>query len=306
MIKEMHLPLSKPNAFALLASCDGLLLFQDRYRPSQLYVCNPLTGDFAHLPHVSCSKYGGWALIPDASGTNVYKVLGINCSVLLETLIFGDKTVLTPDDWKLCSFAKKDYDSTPFRLLSEPLVVGKTVYWLTTGLYQVHNQNQDCFCIYALDFDKGTFVRNKLSPQLAKPRDYNDFSKCRGPHLLSVLKGGSLCLTLVSRCVLKMFVLNRSIWKLSHTVFLQTIFNRPAFLESFWSDNICLVSMRCVDISNLPDLVKVLIHHEDQLALFDLKTQELREIGILSKDQKLDRSYFHHSNSLLSCAWTSN
>ncbi|KAF9602107.1 hypothetical protein IFM89_024874, partial [Coptis chinensis] len=74
----------------------------------------------------------------------------------------------------------------------------------------------------------------------------------------------------------------------------------PPPFSSFVSGDICLVADK--GSSDMSDLIKVLVHCGDELLLYDLKTQELRQIGYLSKDEKLTRSYFFHSQTLASCS----
>ncbi|PIA64381.1 hypothetical protein AQUCO_00100098v1 [Aquilegia coerulea] len=126
--------------------------------------------------------------------------------------------------------------------------------------------------------------------------------KSNGLHLLSEVNG-SLYLTTVSIFELEMFVLQdrlNSVWTKSHAISLLSLSNQPTFTNSFLIDYICLVPMRGVVPSNLEDLVKVFIHHKDQLLLYDLKRHECTEIGFLKKDQKLCRPYVFHSDSLVS------
>ncbi|KAL5708956.1 hypothetical protein ACHQM5_019697 [Ranunculus cassubicifolius] len=87
----------------------------------------------------------------------------------------------------------------------------------------------------------------------------------------------------------------------SHTISLQSLPNRPAYLGSFLLDNICLVFVRGVEGNNLLESLKFLIHDEDELMLFDLKTQKIRHIGFLSKDLKLCTPYFIYSSTLVGC-----
>ncbi|KAF9603945.1 hypothetical protein IFM89_039165 [Coptis chinensis] len=98
-----------------------------------------------------------------------------------------------------------------------------------------------------------------------------------------------------------MFVLEditRCAWTKSHTIPLHSLRNLPAF-GSFLSGDICFVSKTGIEDSNLLDPVKVLLHYEDVVWFYDVKSQELRRIGNLSKGRKLSKLCFFHSNSLL-------
>ncbi|KAF9621665.1 hypothetical protein IFM89_025576 [Coptis chinensis] len=290
----------KEAVLCLKASCDGLLLFQNKYNPRFLYISNPITSHFQALP--PCGSCTDWALFPDHHSASVgkYKVFGILDRTLFRTLTVrtGDCGKKTTPRWMLWG---KDCDDF-FKVSSQIVLVQNHLCWLTherdTDNSTLFLSRKDCCCLYMFDIKtrkrpaRKQVPRHLLQPR-RRPRTLNN--------LLSVLNDGSLCLTIVSPHQLQMFVLHdtlTNIWTRSHCISLQSLRNHPP-LTSFLSDNTCLVAMRGVDSTNLSNLVKVVIHLDDELMLFDLGTHELRQIGCLSKDRKLIRPYYFHSNTLV-------
>ncbi|KAF5180048.1 hypothetical protein FRX31_030365 [Thalictrum thalictroides] len=312
--KELQFPLYDHNqrdsklVLCLQSSCEGLLLFQDKYNPKQLYISNPVTSMFKPLPpliQVKC-QCCFWALVRDTR-LNKYKVFGVKSQRTFVVLTLEEDATLS-SHWKICHLRENDHQR--FSMLSQFLLFqNEELLWLTTDKYgEPAPDALNCYCIHSINIETLIFSKINIPPYVLKV-PLNEFSsvdlylKCKGArHLLSELNGSSLCLTTVSESKLEMFVLEdrlKCVWTKSHVIHLKSLLNRHYSLKTFFVD-ICLVTMRDVDKSNLLDLVKVLIHHEDQLLLYDLKSQECRKIGFLEKDQKLCRHYLFHSNSLVS------
>ncbi|KAF9616535.1 hypothetical protein IFM89_029996 [Coptis chinensis] len=297
----------KEAVLCLKASCDGLLLFQNKYNPLLLYISNPITSHFQALPPTKdpCSN---WALFPDHHSASVgkYKVVAILGRSIFSTLTvrtgYCDAKATTHTyPWVVWG---KGCDSDDFFNVSSQIVqFQKHLFWLTTEKDNADNSPfltcEECYYLYMFDIKvRKPPARKQVPRHLVQP---SPFTPCNSPHLLSVLNGESLCLTIVSPHQLQMFVLHdtlTNVWTSSYCIRLQSLRNHPP-LTSFLSDNTCLVAMRGVDSTNLSNLVKVVIHLDDELWLYDLGTQEPRQIGRLSKDWKLTRPYFFHSNTLV-------
>ncbi|PIA64309.1 hypothetical protein AQUCO_00100056v1 [Aquilegia coerulea] len=296
-----------PKAICLKASCDGLLLFQNEYDCTQLYISNPATSLFKPLPPVDCHyiKPFVWALVHDTR-IDKYKIFGIRpqFGFFMLTLGLGENT---PSCWRFCPTGRYKKEYIFSNVFSQIILFQKNeLLWLTTDYLDGDDgyvTNQECYCIYSINVKTTMFSKIKIPLHVWKfEMDELDFRNCKGLHLLSEVKG-SLYLTTVSQFELQMLVLRdrvNSVWTKSHAISLHSLSNRPAFLNDFLLDNVCLVAMRDIDPSNLADLVKVVIHHKRQLLLYDLNRQECTEIGFLNKCQKLCRPYLFHSNSLVS------
>ncbi|KAF9621668.1 hypothetical protein IFM89_025579 [Coptis chinensis] len=87
-------------------------------------------------------------------------------------------------------------------------------------------------------------------------------------------------------------------WTSSHCIRFQSLQNHPP-VASFLANYTCLVPMRGVVSPNSSNVIKVVIHLDDELLFYDLSTHELRRIGRRSKDRKLTRPHFFHSNTLV-------
>ncbi|KAL5731913.1 hypothetical protein ACHQM5_004594 [Ranunculus cassubicifolius] len=132
-------------------------------------------------------------------------------------------------------------------------------------------------------------------------KDSVDSSIRKGMHLLTDLNG-YLCLTIVSDDQLHVLVLldkTGSRWSKTHVIHLPSLYNYPDIkLSSFIYDDICIIALKSDDVKdNILDIFKILIHHDDHVYYYDLKTEELTPIAQLSKDKKLCRSYMFHSNT---------
>ncbi|KAF5184218.1 hypothetical protein FRX31_026195, partial [Thalictrum thalictroides] len=223
-----------------------------------------------------------WALVRDTL-TNKYKLFGLPSRFSFVVLTLGDKT---PDQWSF-HFLENTKHIPTFDMFSQFFVSHENdLLWLTTD-YQGGDDtsitNQRCYCINSINVHTLMFNKIKIPLHVWKfcQREIHFLCKYSTLHLLSEVKG-SLCLTAVSEFELNMFVLQdrlNSVWTKSHTISL------PAFCNSFFLDDICLVPMTGVDPSNLVDLVKVVIHNENQLLLYDFNRQECTEIGFLKKGQ---------------------
>ncbi|KAF5208195.1 hypothetical protein FRX31_002218 [Thalictrum thalictroides] len=294
-------------ALSLQATCDGLLLFQDKYNPKQLYISNPVTCQFRPLTPIKhyCSF---WALVSDTTSIHKYKVFGVNSNLHYSVLTLGEATP-TPrwDSWTVSTPRKRANDY----VFSQLTLLGKKLHWLTTDEYAADNgflNSQECYCVYSVNIETLKFLRMRIPPKLMKPPCSEGIttSKGQGLHLLSEVNS-SLCLTFVTPLQLQMFLMkekkNSITWTKSLTVNLHSLSNQPSFFHSFLSDNTCLVPTRGVDHSDMLNLVKVYIHYGDKLFCYDLKTQDCTELGFLSNEQQLCKQYFFNSDSLVS--WTS-
>lgn len=304
--RELQFP---PNmALSVEASLDGLLLLQNKYNPRQLYISNPVTRAFAPLPPVD-ADCANWALVRDTK-LHKYKVFGLRCQTEFCILALDNQLI-----WKDIGVQKTaDSPVRPFRLLSHIFVAANNiVYWLSldvTGIRTGDTKWPGAYVIYFACLDIGKFGTIKVQQNLVRPfcrhpREMADFLGHRGRHLLSEVKG-SLCLTIVSTRHLEMFLLedrDNSVWTKSHRIDIQSLSKRPYFLGSFLLDDACLVAVTAPHSTDPLDLVKILVHHKqkDRLLLFHLKTQKLINLGFLSKDQQLCRSFTLHCNSLLTC-----
>ncbi|KAF9626531.1 hypothetical protein IFM89_034465 [Coptis chinensis] len=290
-------PAFEENVLCLQASCDGLLLFKNMYDPKQLYISNPVTAQFMALPPVKDSGCQ-WALVRDNS-IGRYKVFGVMAQYSFCVVTLGENGPPSFWDWH-CFRREKVWCSA---MLSQPILIKKELHWFSTDEDGEGPNLQPCYCICSVDIEKLCSRRTNVPLQLltASKRDIFEVCNCFAHHLLSEVNG-SLCLTFVSHHQLQMFILEdvtNCAWTKSITISLQSLYNLP--LGSFLTEDNCLVSMTGVNSSNLLDLVKVLIHFENELFLYDVKSQELKQIGRLSKKQKLSKLYFCHSNSLVSC-----
>ncbi|KAF9626532.1 hypothetical protein IFM89_034466 [Coptis chinensis] len=219
--------------------------------------------------------------------------------LLFKTFTLGENGPPSFWDWH-CFRREKVWCSA---MLSQPILIKKELHWFSTDEDGEGPNLQPCYCICSVDIEKLCSRRTNVPLQLltASKRDIFEVCNCFAHHLLSEVNG-SLCLTFVSHHQLQMFILEdvtNCAWTKSITISLQSLYNLP--LGSFLTEDNCLVSMTGVNSSNLLDLVKVLIHFENELFLYDVKSQELKQIGRLSKKQKLSKLYFCHSNSLVSC-----
>ncbi|KAL5719270.1 hypothetical protein ACHQM5_012073 [Ranunculus cassubicifolius] len=284
------------KVLALKASCDGLVLLQDKFNPTQLYISNPVTAKFEPLPvfHGHCSD---WALVRD-SRNQKYKVFAVLCDYLYTVVTLGEEI----PSWK--DYSSKRENTSCHNLLSNVLLMDKELHWMTAeveGEYSSLNTRVLCYFVFSIHVEEyGKFTRTKV-PLRVCIEELRGFEGCKGKHLLSDVNG-SLCLTFVSHNLLKIFVLedrDRGVWTKSHIVRIRSLSQRTMLFPTFLSNDICLVAMGGVDRSNLADLIKVLVHVGDKLFLYDLKTQENTLVGLLSKDRKLCRSYFFHLESLV-------
>ncbi|KAL5728813.1 hypothetical protein ACHQM5_001853 [Ranunculus cassubicifolius] len=312
-MNKLQLPYRKQNGTTLKAlvpkaSCDGLILFQDKYDPHLIYISNPVTNYFQPLPRAGKGivGIGEWGLA--RCKNHKFKVFAIYGQLRLGVLILNEKTP-TPASWKSMSFAAPNEMKLPFRVFSQLYLFQEEMHWLTMDVYSDNggiDRPDYCYCIYSVDVNEHSLKRTRIPPGLlnVKLTDKTNSSSCKPLHLLSEVQG-SLCVIFVYQYQLQMFVLeNRDecLWRKLHTIHLQSLNFSGPYLQptSFYSDQVCLVAVRGVDNSNLSDLIKVLIHDGDALCLFDSKNQETKLIGTLSKDHKLCTTYYLHSNSLVS------
>ncbi|KAL5729904.1 hypothetical protein ACHQM5_002792 [Ranunculus cassubicifolius] len=265
--------------------------FQDKYAPKQLYISNPVTAQFQPLP-LSTFSCSDWALAYDTR-IQKYKVFAIHCQVIYIHLTLGEETA----SWLW--YGETQENPTAEHLLSNVILIHKELHWLTID---EDSEHREFFFVYSVHVEEYNKFRKTRAPLARKPD--LDFKKRKGKHLLSDLNG-SLCLTYVSHNHLRMFVLedrDRCLWSNSYTVHLQSLSQHSLLFGTFLSDDICLVAVGGVGRSDLSDVIKVLVHVEDRLFLYDLKTQEKTFVGFMGKERKLSRDYFFHSESLISCS----
>ncbi|KAL5725928.1 hypothetical protein ACHQM5_009012 [Ranunculus cassubicifolius] len=298
-VKELHFP-SLPqsqteNVFSLKASCDGLLLFQNKYCHDRLYISNPLTASINPLPRLrKASK--SWVLARDNS-LNKYKAFNIHCDYVCRYITLEDSS----STWVGCCPGRKKYPRV--NVLSQPVVFQNQIHWLTADT-DVADQLIYYF-IYLLHVETIAFSKTKVPFEVLPLCDFKlqDFEMRQGQHLITEVEG-LLCLTFVTLSELQMFVLEdrvNCVWTKSHRIRLQSLMKPPP-LSSFLSDNTCLFAMKGFARENIDAHVKVLIHYDDHLLLYDFKTQETTPMGFLSKERKIGRSYFFHSHSLVTLA----
>ncbi|KAL5727227.1 hypothetical protein ACHQM5_000446 [Ranunculus cassubicifolius] len=287
-VMDINIPQNR-KVLTVKACCDGLVLFQDKYAPKQLYISNPVTAQFQPLP-LSTFSCSDWALAYD-SRIKKYKVFAIHCQVIYTHLTLGVETA----SWLW--YGETQENPTQEHLLSNVILIHKELHWLTID---EDSEHREFFFVYSVHVEEYNKFRKIRAPLARKPD--LDFKKRKGKHLLSDLNG-SLCLTYVSHNHLRMFVLedrDRCLWTNSYTVHLQSLSQHSLLFGTFLSDDICLVAVGGVGSSDLSDVIKVLVHVEDRLFLYDLKTQEKTFVGFMSKERKLSRDYFFHSESLIS------
>lgn len=283
----------KHKAFSLKASCDGLLVFQDKYYFRHFYVSNPATFRLEPLPvlSLSCSNL---ALVRVQNRYNVFAIQ----HDLFAVLPLWEK----PLCWQYHGPSQPSR-SPDQQVLSNLILVDKELHWLTTDLDLTLNKRQ-CYFIFSVHVEKHSFTKAKIPLQLCH-RQMSQLAICKGLHLLSELQG-SLCLTFLSHYQLQMFVLEdrvNSVWIKLRTVHLQSLSKQHQPFRTFLSQDMCFVSMKGVDRDNLDDLIQILVHQEDQLLLYDFRSQKSRLVGSLSKEQKLCRSCYFHFDTLIS--WSS-
>ncbi|KAL5717886.1 hypothetical protein ACHQM5_010842 [Ranunculus cassubicifolius] len=296
MHRKVDFHIGSDKVLALKASCDGLLLLQDQHCPKQLYISNPVTAQFEPLPLFD-TLCNDWALVCDTR-IQKYKVFAVRCKYLYTLLTLGERT----PSWQHYDNQVRKMRSG-FNLLSNVLLLNKELHWLTPeveGLYS-SSGTQLYYFIFSIHVEEyGKFTKTRVPLRLCRQELYA-LVKCEAKHLLSDVNG-SLCLTFVSHNLLKVFMLedrDGGIWTKSHVVRLQSLPKHSILFHTFMSEDLCLVAMGGVGRSNLADLIKVLVHVEDKLFWYDLKTQEKTLVGLLSKDHKLHRSYFFHLESLV-------
>ncbi|KAL5724053.1 hypothetical protein ACHQM5_007363 [Ranunculus cassubicifolius] len=293
--RKVDFQIGSDKVLSLKASCDGLLLLQDKHSPKQLYISNPITAQFEPLPLFSflCND---WALVRD-SRNQKYKVFALHCKHLFRVLTLGETT----PSWQ--RYHNEARHTSGHNILSNVVFINMELHWLTTeveGEYSSSN-TQLYYFIFSIHVEEyGKFTKTRVPLRVCRQELY-EFVKCKAKHLLSDVNG-SLCLTFVSHNLLKMFMLEDKvggIWTKSHVVRLQSLPKHSILFHTFMSEDLCLVAMGGVGRSNLADLIKVLVHVEDKLFWYDLKTHEKTLVGLLSKDRKLRRSYFFHLESLV-------
>ncbi|KAL5729925.1 hypothetical protein ACHQM5_002813 [Ranunculus cassubicifolius] len=290
-VMDLNFPQNR-KALTVKACCDGLVLFQDRYAPKQLYISNPVTAQFQPLP-LSTFICSDWALVYDTR-IQKYKVFAIHCRVIYTHLTLGEGS----PSWLW--YGESQEKPTATNLLSNVVLINKELHWLTIDEDSDHRL---FFFVYSIHVEEYNKFRKTRAP-LAKPPDpvRLDFMKRKGQHLLSDVNG-SLCFTYVTHNQLRMFVLedrDRSLWTNSYTVHLQSLSKHFSLFGTFLSDDMCLVAVGGAGRSDLSDVIKVLVHVEDTLFFYDLKSQEKTFVGFMSKERKLSRDYFFHSESLIS------
>ncbi|KAL5725908.1 hypothetical protein ACHQM5_008993 [Ranunculus cassubicifolius] len=297
--KELHFP-SFPqsqteNVFSLKASCDGLLLFQNKYYPKQLYISNPLTARFNPLPRVF-STCKDWVLVRDNS-LNKYKAFAVHSDFVCQYITLEDCS----STWKTCCPGRLKYPA--HNVLSQPVVFQNQIHWLTTDTDDT--DQLFCYFIYSVHVETVTFSKTKVPFDVLPLCEFklHDFEKRQGQHLITEVEG-LMCLTFVTPSELQMFVLEdrvNCLWTKSHRSRLQSLMKPPP-LSSFLSDDTCLFAMKGFARENIGAHVKVLVHYDDHLLLYDFKTQETTPMGFLSKERKIGKSYFFHSHSLVTLA----
>ncbi|KAF5190413.1 hypothetical protein FRX31_019999 [Thalictrum thalictroides] len=127
------------------------------------------------------------------------------------------------------------------------------------------------YYIFSIHTETGDFKRIKVPPYLANP------------DLLLRFKGHRECYHILSE------VKFNGAWSKTQNVCLKSLLiGEPStFLESFLSNEACIVPSRdFINSSNSLHLMTILIHHEDGLFLYDLKSQQWRKMAFLRKRGK--------------------
>ncbi|PIA59939.1 hypothetical protein AQUCO_00400661v1 [Aquilegia coerulea] len=251
------------------ASCNGLLLLLEPYR-RVLYICNPVTAHYSKLPTKIRPRYLEryyWTLFYDET-VGKYKTFGIiDKKCVMHTV--GEKAWSTLDSPYFC------------KLNTSMVSAEKELHWLGYGHRTKH-------WIFSVKLSTLEFSITKAPAHIFKRH-----------HLLSVVKG-SLCLTSISGNELEIFVLEdraNCIWTKYYSTDLQSLPNRPTSFTSFLYSpkrNIHHINMRDINCYDFSELLKIFVHHEDKLFLYDLKSKECMEIAPLSQQEVLAGYHFNY------------
>ncbi|KAF9613541.1 hypothetical protein IFM89_008458 [Coptis chinensis] len=189
---QLPRPAFEENVLSLEASCDGLLLFQDKYDSSRLFVSNPVTAQFKALPPLKIGN-SRWGLVRDNS-IGRYKVFGVMAQYSFWVFTLGENGPPSFWDWHHFCHGKVRYSV----MLSQPILIKKELHWFSTGEDGEDPNLQLCYCICSVDIEKLCSRRTNI-PLLLKPPTLLEVSELHRrftPHLLSEVNG-SLCLTFV-------------------------------------------------------------------------------------------------------------
>ncbi|KAF9607525.1 hypothetical protein IFM89_036887 [Coptis chinensis] len=165
-------------------SCDGLLLFQDKYSPHQLYISNPATTYLEALPPFRHGyPISNWALFQFTMDVVVNsRCLGSSFSASSIFLRWETKLLIVGDHIFFLTYVNR---KLPSKVLSQIFHVKRELYCLTLD----EEGDQLCYCLYTLDVNSLGFRRSKVPRHIVEPCNVNKFTLIKGLHLVAVVKG---------------------------------------------------------------------------------------------------------------------
>ncbi|KAL5722504.1 hypothetical protein ACHQM5_006019 [Ranunculus cassubicifolius] len=263
------------NEVLLKASCDGLVLLQRKKDHNQLYISNPVTRRCRKLPALKGKVHiWNWVLARDGIG---YKIVGISsnsrrCSVLkVGKSISSWNEVYTP------------YQDSHLLSSQSPTFINKEFHWLMLSHQSIAPDSPYERFIYSINLagEEIGFRETKVPYEITCKYDHNSILEVKEV----------LCLTdsLTSCNQLDIWSLNdkdksNCKWVKSYKISLEFQISNPTRVYSFRN------SRRSV----------ILIHHKNQLLVYDLESKKCRSIDKFNKKKEIfTRCPFMHIDSLV-------
>ncbi|KAF9603738.1 hypothetical protein IFM89_037824 [Coptis chinensis] len=263
---------------SLRASCDGLMLLENKRDGKQLYICNPITCNCTTLPRLETQdEVRDWVVVLDDSIDHKYKVVGMSVD-FHKCFVF--KPEKTTSQWTVLHtpFEESLVLSTQF-----PPLVNKEFHWLRSTRCVTGSKENYEPCIYSVNAAKVAFRETKVSPMI----------NCRYNHNSILEVKGSLCLTDdTSPKQLDIWVLrykenHNCQWTKSYNIILESELHHPIHVYSF-------------PPSNYLGRTIILVHHKNQLLFYDLENKDSKIIDIeVDEGRPFTKCPFVHINSLV-------